>query len=93
MMKVKKLLKSAKILKSLGNVKRLEIVYHLQDGEKRVCELEKLMNISQSALSQHLAILRAARIVVTRRSAQSIYYSLADAKCQEILMVLNELYA
>lgn len=92
-MKAKKLLKSAKILKSLGNVKRLEIVYHLQGGEKRVCELEAVMDISQSALSQHLAILRAARVVVTRRSAQSIYYSLADAKCKEILTVLDKLYA
>ncbi len=92
-MKVKKLAKSAKILKSLGNVKRLEIVYQLRNGEKRVCELERKMNISQSALSQHLAILRAARIVVTRRSAQSIYYSLANSECEEILEVLDKRYA
>lgn len=92
-MKVKKIAKSAKILKSLGNSKRLEIVYNLIRGEKKVSELERVMNISQSALSQHLAILRAAGIVATRRSAQSIYYSLADDKCGKILTVLDEVFS
>ena len=91
-MKVRKIAKSAKILKSLGNSKRLEIVYNLRNGEKRVSELEKFMNISQSALSQHLAILRAAGVVSTRRCAQSIYYSLADDKCCKILATLDEIY-
>ena len=92
-MRIKKIVQSAKFLKSLGNSKRLEIAYNLREKEKKVSELEKLMKISQSALSQHLAILRATGIVSTRRSAQSIYYSLADDKCYKILDLIDEIYS
>ncbi|MCC2113161.1 MAG: helix-turn-helix transcriptional regulator, partial [Hyphomicrobiales bacterium] len=47
---------------------------------------------SQSALSQHLAILRRERLVSTRRSAQSIYYSLADGKAAAMMNTLYDLY-
>ena len=84
--------KSAEMLKALGNAKRLEIVCNLQSGEKNVGELEKIMGISQSALSQHLAVLRAADIVSTRRIAQSVYYSLTNPKCIKILDLLKNIY-
>ena len=57
----------------------------LSDGEKSVGELEKLIDLSQSALSQHLARLRRDEIVNTRRDAQTIYYSILDKKVIEIV--------
>ena len=80
MEKVRNKVKSAAFLKALGNAKRLEIVGILRKGEKKVGDLEKIIGISQSALSQHLAVLRTAGIVSTRRSAQSVFYSLSDNK-------------
>ena len=82
----------ASILKALGNVKRLEIMHILCHGEKKVGELEKDVRISQSALSQHLAVLRTAGLVSTRRNAQSVYYSIADIKCRNLLDFLNKNY-
>ncbi len=89
---LKRFEKSAEMLKALGNTKRLEIVCNLQSGEKNVGELEKIMGISQSALSQHLAVLRAADIVSTRRIAQSVYYSLTNPQCIKILDLLKNIY-
>lgn len=83
----------AKVLKALGNQKRLEILYHLSDSELNVGELEKLVNLSQSALSQHLAVLRNENIVKTRREAQTIYYSIKDMKVLKVLNLLAELYS
>ncbi|MBR1649355.1 MAG: winged helix-turn-helix transcriptional regulator [Alphaproteobacteria bacterium] len=81
--------KYSPILRAIGNDKRLEVAYLLRDGEKKVSELEELIGISQSALSQHLAVMRAAGIVSTRRQSQSIYYSLSEEKCIKILELLD----
>lgn len=82
----------SKMLKALGNAKRLEILYYLADKELNVGELEKMMDLSQSALSQHLAVLRAENIVKTRRQAQTIYYSLKSDKVVKILQLLDQMY-
>ncbi len=82
----------SKMLKALGNAKRLEILYYLADKELNVGELEKMMDLSQSALSQHLAVLRAENIVKTRRQAQTIYYSLKSDKVMKILQLLDQMY-
>ncbi len=92
MEKVRNKVKIAAFLKALGNAKRLEIVGILRKGEKKVGDLEKIIGISQSALSQHLAVLRTAGIVSTRRSAQSVFYSLSDNKCYRLLELLDELF-
>ena len=76
----------------MANKRRLLILCQLADGEKSVGELEALVNLSQSALSQHLAILRRHGLVQTRRRAQSIYYSLASAEAAGIMATLYELY-
>lgn len=57
----------SKLLKAMGNARRLEILYYLMQNEMNVTELEKAVGLSQSALSQHLAILRAENVVKTRR--------------------------
>ena len=61
------------LLKAMSNERRLMILCHLAGGEKSVGELEGLISLSQSALSQLLARLRRDRLVRTRRNAQSIY--------------------
>ena len=69
---------AAKFLKSMSNASRLLILCHLADGEKSVGELQSHLDLSQSALSQHLAVLRRDGIVSTRRSSQTMFYSLAN---------------
>ncbi len=85
-MEKRKISDCAKLLKAMGNEKRLEILYHLYGSESCVGELEKKVELSQSALSQHLAVLREAGIVKTRRNAQTIFYSI---KCNKVLSVLD----
>lgn len=82
----------AKKLKALANDKRLEILYHITDDELSVGQIEKIVNLSQSALSQHLAVLRRENVVKTRRNAQTIYYAIKDDNIKKILAVLRDLY-
>ncbi len=83
------------ILKAMSNLRRMQILSELSDGtEKSVSELEVLMpELSQSALSQHLARLRKSKLVMTRRESQTIYYSINDADIKRILRLLNHIYA
>lgn len=83
---------AARLLKALGNEKRLEILFHLDGKELNVGEMEKIVGLSQSALSQHLAILRSEDIVQTRREAQTIFYSIKSENAAEILSLLGKLF-
>jgi len=83
---------AAALLKALSNKRRLSIVCALYRGEKSVGELEQIVGLSQSALSQHLARLRYDDLVRTRRRAQTIYYSLSDQKIIVIMRALHHLY-
>ncbi|MDE2382998.1 MAG: winged helix-turn-helix transcriptional regulator [Alphaproteobacteria bacterium] len=83
---------ASELLKVLGNENRLLIVCQLVDGEKSVNELEQRVGIRQSALSQHLAILRREGIVKTRRESQFIYYSLDSSEAKSILKTLYGIY-
>lgn len=84
--------RASALLKTMANEWRLLILCHLAESEKSVGELEQLVDLNQSALSQHLAVLRRHRLVETRRSAQSIYYSLASDEAASIMGTLYELY-
>jgi DNA-binding transcriptional ArsR family regulator len=84
--------KAAQLLKSLSNENRLMILCCLIDGEKSVSELNQQVDLSQSALSQHLASLRDGDLVSTRREAQTIYYSLNGSAAIEVIQVLQRLY-
>ena len=77
------------LLKALANARRLEILCHLKKGELSVGALEDLVGLTQSALSQHLAVLRRANVVKTRRHAQTIYYSLDNALIEDIMKLLK----
>ncbi len=83
---------AAILMKMLANSVRLLILCHLVDGELSVGAINRRVSISQSALSQHLALLRRDGLVRTRREAQSVYYSIKSEKVRRILTLLHELY-
>lgn len=83
---------AARLLKVLGNEKRLMLLCLLVEGERSVSELNARLDLSQSALSQHLAILREDGLVRTRREAQTIYYSLREGPAQRIIDTLHGIY-
>ena len=85
-------LAAEKMLKLLANQSRLRILCSLVDSPKPVNELEEMVDISQSALSQHLAKLRLAKIVNTEKRGQSVYYSLASVEVNAILSTLYLIY-
>lgn len=83
----------AEVLRALGNDRRLMILCKLIEwGEANVTMLVEAAGLSQSAVSQHLARMRDEGIVTTRRSAQTIWYRIADPRIERVLMVLHELY-
>jgi DNA-binding transcriptional ArsR family regulator len=84
--------KASTLLKAMSNEHRLLILCQLVNGEKSVGELVRLVGLSQSALSQHLARLRRDSLVRTRREAQTIYYSVASDKALAVLQQLYQLY-
>ncbi|MGH8122995.1 MAG: ArsR/SmtB family transcription factor [Rudaea sp.] len=83
---------AARLLKALANEKRLLILCLLVDAERSVGELNAELDLSQSALSQHLAILREDGLVTTRREAQTIYYALSAGPAQRIIETLHGIY-
>jgi ArsR family transcriptional regulator, virulence genes transcriptional regulator len=85
--------RASRLLKSMSNQHRLMILCQLSTGEEKcVGELERIVGLSQSALSQHLARLRRDELVKTRRAAQTIYYSLAGEEANTVIAALYELY-
>lgn len=80
------------LLKALSNERRLMIMCALYKGEKNVGELEQIVGLSQSALSQHLARLRRDGLVNTRREAQTIFYSMDDRATEAVLRCLYDIY-
>jgi len=81
---------ATELLKVMSNEWRLLILCHLAEGEQSVGSLEKELGLGQSALSQHLAVLRREKLVGTRRDAQSIYYSLESEDAKAIMATLYE---
>ena len=83
---------AAQLLKTLGSEQRLLILCNLLEGELAVGELNERVDLSQSALSQHLAVLREAGLVTTRREAQSIFYSLPHGPVTQVMALLQQIY-
>ncbi|WP_334162083.1 ArsR/SmtB family transcription factor [Phenylobacterium sp.] len=83
---------AARLLRTLGNERRLMILCQLADGERSVGELQPLVGLSQSALSQHLAVLREEGAVATRREGQTIWYRVADPAAVKVLATLAEIF-
>ena len=83
---------ASQLLKSLANAQRLRILCLLAGGERSVGELNELLDLSQSALSQHLARLRDDGLVTTRREAQTIHYRLASGPARRLIKTLHGIY-
>ena len=81
---------AALFLKQLANAKRLMILCALIEDELSVTQLNAIIPLSQSALSQHLASLREAELVDTRRSAQQVLYRLKNPAVTEMIQVLQK---
>ena len=80
------------MLKAIANESRLLILCNLEGKEISVTELNEHIDLSQSALSQHLAVLRKDGLVKTRRESQTIYYSLSDVRASKVIKTLHDLY-
>ncbi|MBX7492071.1 metalloregulator ArsR/SmtB family transcription factor [Qipengyuania sp. 1NDW9] len=78
------------LLKSMANESRLLILCQLSQSEMSVGELAEVIPLSQSALSQHLSLLRREGLVKTRRSSQFVYYSLDSEDVQAVIGTLYE---
>ncbi len=83
---------AVELLKAMANEWRLMILCQLAEGEKTVSELQQLLGLSQSALSQHLAVLRRERIVTARKHAQSVSYSLAGDEAPKVMHALHDVF-
>jgi DNA-binding transcriptional ArsR family regulator len=83
---------AAKLLRALGNERRLMILCQLTEGERSVGELLPLVGLSQSALSQHLGVLREEGVVATRRDGQTIWYRIDDPAAMKVVATLAEIF-
>jgi ArsR family transcriptional regulator, virulence genes transcriptional regulator len=81
-----------RLLKAMASRPRLMILCELLRGERTVTALHDAVGLSMSAMSQHLARLRADQLVSTRRESQTIYYSLADPGATRMLETLYSIY-
>ena len=83
---------ASRFLKALANENRLLLLCLLAEGEKSVTELEIILKLRQSAVSQQLARLRADNLVSFRRDGKSIYYSLSSTEARQIIGLLYDLF-
>jgi ArsR family transcriptional regulator len=83
----------AEILQTLANGRRLFVLCKLQElGEANVTTLACAAGLSQSALSQHLAKLRAEGLVAFRREGQTLWYRIADPRIEDLMATLHRLF-
>lgn len=80
------------LLKAMSNKNRLMILCSIANGELPVGELNALVPLSQSSLSQHLAALRKAGLVTTRRESQTIYYRVSGEAPLKIIDTLKTIF-
>jgi len=84
--------RAAEMLRSMSSKWRLLVLCNLVKGEKSVGELQRIIGLSQSALSQHIAVLRRKKLVASRREAQTIFYRLNGREVAAVLTTLYGLY-
>lgn len=80
------------LLKAIANPARLVILCQLVEGERSVGALERAVGLSQSAISQHLAVLRRGDVVTSRRDGQTIFYALANADVVTLMGTLHDVF-
>ena len=82
----------AEFFKALAHPVRIKILESLREGEKSVSELQTMLSLDQSAVSQQLSILRAKNLITTRKSGTSVYYSVHDLLLFELLDVARAIF-
>ncbi|GLR77112.1 ArsR/SmtB family transcription factor [Aliivibrio sifiae] len=80
------------LLKAMANERRLFILCLLLDGELSVGQIAEKLELSQSALSQHLGWLRKDELVSTRKESQTVFYSLNSHEVRSVIQLLHDLY-
>jgi ArsR family transcriptional regulator, virulence genes transcriptional regulator len=80
------------LLKAMANRHRLIIICQLAEQERSVGELAELLNIRESNVSQHLALLRKDGVLTARRDGQTIWYSIGSPQARELVRALYRLY-
>jgi ArsR family transcriptional regulator len=80
----------AELFKALGHPARIRVLEVLADGERAVGELQPLVGIELSHLSQQLAVLRRAGVVATRKEGSSVIYALRDESVAELLRIAKQ---
>jgi DNA-binding transcriptional ArsR family regulator len=88
----KSALRAARLLKAMSNPARLVILCQLADGERSVGDLERAVGLSQSGISQHLAVLRRERVVSYRRIRQTVLYALASRDVVALMATLHGVF-
>lgn len=82
----------AELFKALAHAHRIRIIDALRERELSVGELQRLLGVEQSNLSQHLAMLRASDLVRSRREGTSVWYSVSDPKVWQLLDIARDIY-
>lgn len=78
-------IKIGRLLRTLGQPARLQILQAIGEGEACVCHLEALLGMRQAYISQHLMALRKTRLLDTRREGRYIFYRLSDRETLELI--------
>jgi DNA-binding transcriptional ArsR family regulator len=87
-----KVMIASRMLKMLSNQNRLRILCSLAKGEKTVSELLSILQISQSALSQHLTKMKNENILQSDKRGQMVYYYISNFEVEAIISILHLLY-
>lgn len=83
---------AADLLRAMAHPQRLRVLCMLVEGERSVGDINREVDLSQSALSQHLAKLREEGLVNTRKEAQNVFYRLADGPVLSVIQALHQAY-
>lgn len=85
-------LEASELLRVMSHPERLMVLCQLTQGEVGVGELQRHSSLSQSALSQHLTVLRKHNLVGVRKSSQQVFYSLLDPRIETLIGTLHHLF-
>ncbi len=84
--------RAARCLRAMAHPTRLMILQLLSESERSVRELEKLLEVSQSNLSQHLNLMKDKDLLVSRRAGNQVYYSLKDNRLMGLMALMQDLF-
>jgi len=84
--------RGARCLRVLGHPVRLQLLMELTGGERSVNDLAQTLGVSQSNLSQHLALLREKEILSARREGHQVFYSLGDSRIPAFFSLMEEIF-